>query len=269
MRRNIFAEVLFYFFAAIAVCTLLAWFAIGVRQGVDAFVNQFLPYLQESQFGLPQIVVDIVQFIAVILLGVLLGLLVIEWILPPLLAKYFKPGGEYFDPETSVLTKINRDSDQITESLMKAVFLATFILSFWLLENNYSTMYAWGVTVVLSLYIGFQLMLVYWGIKDTEVTTSYYFKSKPAYDAYIERMRDGWTEKAQSLFELVDPESSDYPVIAKMRAKSLNEKAADSFEYSYIAGSDPSIHYGPYTPEDLQTFDDEHTEYEESEMRVG
>ncbi|BCE00053.1 hypothetical protein [Marinicellulosiphila megalodicopiae] len=269
MQRNPIVNFAFYICITISIASVLFWFGLGVSEWVNNISEVFIPYIKESDSGTPIWLIDLAHFFGILALGLLIAFLFLYFALGRILSTFVKPSGEYFNKQTSIATTISRDKDDLVLASTRLTFILSFLISFWLLQNDYSPTYLWSVTILLALYAAFQTFLIYCGIAESYITHTYYFKTKPGYDFYNERFGNGWTDQVQELFNQIDPISTDYQVALKLRASALGEDIPKSPHYDYIGGGDPSIQYGPYTDKERIAMNEQHQAYEFSDKRVG
>ena len=172
------------------------------------------------------------------------------WVLGPCVGLLVTQSGEYFDPKTSIETKVSRDKDYLMEKLIGISISVSLILclSTLFIFKNIDSVYFWSPLLGVLLFGVFQAILFYQEVRDTTITHTYYFKTSEGFQLFLNQLGEhNWSEQANILHKKISPDSTDHAVANRLRSIALGQILPTKAPYERLSGNDPSIHYGPHT----------------------
>jgi hypothetical protein len=229
------------------------WVVPGVKQVFSDWIIGVFPQLTPSMFNLPETILDIGRLVLAFVPSLLFAIVFTRFVLPWVFGLILKPNGEYFDAETSISTKIERDFENLFYVSSRFLFSVGFLYILFLLQDGILPFYIWGVIVIVFFHGLFNAFGAYQEIAHPQTHRIFYFKTDEALTFYTTAimLEKAWSAEMAEQFERIDRNTLDYQVALSLKADLLDMEGPDIPQFDLVSMRDPSDHYGPMTEEEL------------------
>jgi hypothetical protein len=200
-----------------------------------------------------------------------LGIVLVYRVLPNFLRLLRLDHVLHWDELTSVETRYSRNIDGFVRSAVVATSAIATLICLPLLNlliASLSLLWLY-LGVAAGIVIGIAVIFMWRMSRPSDPIRTYYPRSKELYQLLMQNFGGEWSDDSDALLETIDKDSTDYQVALVMQASARGEIAHASFEYDHINLSNPEVHYGPQSDQDVRASNETLEELMNSPERVG